>query len=163
MKTLCIYHGNCADGFGAAWVVRKALGMGHVDFHAGTYQDAPPDVTGRDVLLVDFSYKRAVMAEVVAKANSVKVLDHHKTAAEDLACRCSRPARFAEPVDMERSGAGITWDHFLPRRDTRPCSSITSRIATCGASSCNRTREIQAAVFSYPYDFEIWDRLVRFI
>lgn len=25
-KTMCIYHGNCADGFGAAWVVRKALG-----------------------------------------------------------------------------------------------------------------------------------------
>ena len=24
--SICIYHGNCADGFGAAWVVRKALG-----------------------------------------------------------------------------------------------------------------------------------------
>ena len=24
--SMCIYHGNCADGFGAAWVVRKALG-----------------------------------------------------------------------------------------------------------------------------------------
>ncbi len=23
--SMCIYHGNCADGFGAAWVVRKAL------------------------------------------------------------------------------------------------------------------------------------------
>lgn len=25
-KPLCIYHGNCADGFTAAWIVRKALG-----------------------------------------------------------------------------------------------------------------------------------------
>src|SRR5690606_38146361 len=24
-----------------------------------------------------------------------------------------------------------------------------------------RTREIQAAVFSYPYDFDVWDRLMR--
>lgn len=54
MRKLCIYHGNCADGFTSAWVVRKALG-GEVDFHAGIYQDAPPDVSGKDVLLVDFS------------------------------------------------------------------------------------------------------------
>ena len=25
MKALCIYHGNCADGFGAAWAVREGL------------------------------------------------------------------------------------------------------------------------------------------
>ena len=33
-KKMCIYHGNCADGFGAAWVVRKALGS-DVEFVAG--------------------------------------------------------------------------------------------------------------------------------
>ena len=48
---LCIYHGNCADGFGAAWAVRKRFPQ--AEFYAGTYQDAPPDVTGRDVVLVE--------------------------------------------------------------------------------------------------------------
>ena len=52
MKPLCIYNGNCADGFTAGWVVRKALGNA-VDFHPGVYQNPPPDVKGRDVLLVD--------------------------------------------------------------------------------------------------------------
>lgn len=37
MKKLCIYHGNCADGFGAAWAVRHALGD-EVEFYPGTYQ-----------------------------------------------------------------------------------------------------------------------------
>jgi hypothetical protein len=23
---ICIYHGNCADGFGAAWAVRRRFG-----------------------------------------------------------------------------------------------------------------------------------------
>ena len=23
--SMCIYHGNCADGFGAAWAVRNAM------------------------------------------------------------------------------------------------------------------------------------------
>ena len=56
MKILCIYHGNCADGFGAAWAVRKRFGD-EVEFHAGVYQTEPPDVSGRDVVMVDFSYK----------------------------------------------------------------------------------------------------------
>jgi hypothetical protein len=40
---MCIYHGNCADGFGAAWVVRKALG--EIDFHGAKYQEPPPALT----------------------------------------------------------------------------------------------------------------------
>lgn len=34
IKPLCIYHGNCADGFGAAWAVWKAL-EGGVELCAG--------------------------------------------------------------------------------------------------------------------------------
>lgn len=36
---LCIYHGNCQDGFAAAWCVRRAFGP-QVEFVAGVYQDA---------------------------------------------------------------------------------------------------------------------------
>ena len=63
MNPLCIYHGNCADGFTSAWIVRAYFLQRRikVDFHAGIYQDPPPDVAGRDVLLVDFSYKQAVL------------------------------------------------------------------------------------------------------
>ena len=82
-KTLCIYHGNCADGFGAAWVVRKALGA-NVEFVPGVYGQEPPDVAGKDVVLVDFSYKYDVLAELAWRAKSIIVLDHHKSAAEDL-------------------------------------------------------------------------------
>jgi hypothetical protein len=61
MKTICIYHGNCADGFGSAWVVRRwAKEEGVLDdfeFFPATYQKAPPDVEGKNVVMVDFSYK----------------------------------------------------------------------------------------------------------
>ena len=80
--SLCIYHGNCADGFGAAWVVRKALG--ETEFHPGKYQEPPPDVTGKDVVMVDFSYKRPVLLEMAAKANSILILDHHVSAMNDI-------------------------------------------------------------------------------
>jgi hypothetical protein len=57
--SLCIYHNNCADGFGSAWVVRKALG--DINFFGANYQEPPPNVAGEDVIMVDFSYKRPVL------------------------------------------------------------------------------------------------------
>lgn len=66
-NTLCIYHGTCMDGFTAAWVVRKALGEG-VEFYAATHGDPPPDVTGKNVIMVDFSYKRPVLLVFLVKS-----------------------------------------------------------------------------------------------
>lgn len=151
---ICIYHGNCADGFAAAWVVRKALGDG-VEFHAGVYQDPPPDVTGRDVILVDFSYKRAVLEEMIGKAKSVTVLDHHQTAEEDLRWLPGAHTVF----DMGRSGARIAWDHFFPGAQP-PQLLLHIEDRDLWRFRLPWTREIQANVFSYPYDFAVWDRLM---
>lgn len=96
-KPLCIYHGNCFDGFTAAWAVWKRFGN-NVDFFEGHYGVEPPDVTGRDVIIVDFSYKRPVLMEMAKVARTIFVLDHHKTAAEDLDGFLS--ARSYEPDDL---------------------------------------------------------------
>lgn len=78
MKNIVIYHANCADGFGAAWCFWNKFGDTW-DYHPGVYGAEPPDVTGRSVYLVDFSYKR----EVVERK-------HHKDIAELLGvCRRS--------------------------------------------------------------------------
>jgi len=156
MKTLCIYHGNCADGFGAAWVVRRAL-RESVEFHAGVYQTQPPPVEGRNVLMVDFSYKRPVLLEMAKVANTVCIIDHHKTAAEDL---IDLPGNVLTVFDMEHSGAMLTWLHYFKDEEPPPLLRHIEdrdlwRFALPG------TREIQANVFSYPYDFAVWDRLMN--
>lgn len=165
MKTLCIYHANCADGFGAAWVVRQALGEENVDFHAGHYGTPAPDVEGRDVIIVDFSYPYELLVLLGHQARSILIIDHHKTAAEPLA-----PASFAEwapstqrvgtVFDMNRSGAGLTWDYFNPGQPRPPLiNHIEDR--DLWRFKLEGTREIQANLFSYPYDFEVWDMLMR--
>lgn len=155
MSELCIYHGNCADGFGAAWAVRKALGS-RVDFHAGVYGNAPPDVRGRDVVMVDFSYQRPVLLEMAAEAKTITILDHHKTAAEQLV---DLPANVIVRFDMERSGAMLAWEHFFPNEDPPPLLLHIEDRDLWRFALAN-TREIQANVFSYPYDFQVWDELM---
>lgn len=157
MKTLCIYHGNCADGFGAAWAVRAAL-CDEVEFHKGVYQQEPPDVEDRDVVLVDFSYKSAVLKMMVQKANTVTVIDHHKTAEEDL-----RPLLDNNIIDgifdMSKSGAMLAWEWFHPGQEApQLIKHIQDR--DLWKFELEGTREIQADLFSYPYKFEIWDKLM---
>jgi oligoribonuclease NrnB/cAMP/cGMP phosphodiesterase (DHH superfamily) len=110
VSTIVIYHGNCIDGYTAAWAAWRKFGMtaAYVPAHYGS---EPPDVGGHDVLVVDFSYRRATLEAMKASAKSLRVLDHHKTAKEDL------EGLEYDTFDMDRSGAGITWDelHGSPR------------------------------------------------
>lgn len=172
-KPLCIYHGNCADGFGAAWAVWKK----HPDweFHPGVYQNDPPDVTGRDIVMVDFSYKRPVIDEMVKVARSILILDHHKSAEEDLSGLPPALPSWGDAVgastvpghpnigvqfDMERSGAIIAWDYFhSPNVAPRLMYHIQDR--DLWRFDLPGTRAIQANLFSYPYEFDIWDDLMN--
>lgn len=166
MNPFCIYHGNCADGFGAAWVVRKFFGPDQVDFHAGFYGAEPPDVTDRDVIMVDFSFKRPVLDAMRTKARSILILDHHKTAAEDLHGLPAPDDQYMREnmgisalFDMNRSGAGLAWDFFFPN-EKRPALIDTIEDRDLWRFNLAHTREVQANVFSYPYDFHTWDYLM---
>jgi len=152
--TICIYHGNCADGFGAAWVVRKALG--NIEFHPGVYQNPPPDVTGKDVVMVDFSYKRPTLLQMAAMANSMLILDHHKTAIEDLV---DLPPNVQTTFDVEHSGSVLAWLHYFPHVEP-PQLLLHIEDRDLWRFNIPFTREIQANVFSYPYDFVAWDELM---
>lgn len=176
MRPICIYHGHCDDGFAAAWVTRAATGPGLFEFYPGVYQQEPPDVTGRHVLLVDFSYKRPVLMAMAAKARSVVILDHHKTAAEDLS-GLREPAAYelwtqnknplvegdSEPVaalfDMNRSGVGIAWDFFFSGKP-RPEFINYVEDRDLWRKSLPGGDEFTIALRSYPQDFEVWDKLV---
>ena len=158
METLCIYHNNCSDGFAAAWVVKHFYGE-HVYFFPATYGDPPPDVTNKHVILVDFSYPLEIMQGIVDASNSTVVLDHHKTA--EAACK-NLVLREQDKVvfDMERSGAGLAWRHFFGKQ---PAPGVLQRIEDrdLWRFSLPHTREVMAAVFSYPYAFDTYTALMR--
>lgn len=157
-KLLCIYHGNCPDGFAAAWAVRYALGN-EVEFYKGIHQQSPPDVSGRDVALVDFSYKRDVLENMILTAASITILDHHISAEKDLADLLSS-GQIKGLFDMNKSGAMLAWEWFNPGV---PAPKLIEHIQDrdLWQFKLPGTREVHAAVSSYPYDFEIWDPLME--
>jgi oligoribonuclease NrnB/cAMP/cGMP phosphodiesterase (DHH superfamily) len=105
MNKLVIYHAHCMDGFGAAYAAWTAF-RGDAEYLAANYNDPPPDVTGKDVYLLDFSYKREIVADMLTKAASVKLIDHHITALNDL--QGLGGLLFCNSK-IEGSGAMLTW------------------------------------------------------
>lgn len=176
-KPLCIYHGNCADGFTAAWAVWRRFGDAW-DYAPANYGDTPPDVSGRDVTLVDFSYKRPVLLEMAQQSRTLHILDHHKTAAADLAGFVV-PTEYdpdsllklaahvydlpiAALFDMNRSGAGIAWD-FFHAPDTRPKLVKYAEDRDLWRFALPFSREVNAYIFAHEYDFGTWTALANLI
>ena len=154
---ICIYHNNCLDGFAAAWAVRYAL-ADNVEFYKGIHQQAPPDVTGLDVFLVDFSYKKDVLENMLKTAASITILDHHISAEKDLS-ELLKAGDLKGLFDMSKSGAMLAWEWFNP---DRPAPELIAYIQDrdLWQFKLEGSREINAALASYPYDFEVWDSLM---
>jgi oligoribonuclease NrnB/cAMP/cGMP phosphodiesterase (DHH superfamily) len=148
---IVIYHANCADGFTAAWAARHTYGDA-ARYVPANYGEAPPDVSGYDVVIVDFSYPRETLLAMSAQARSILVLDHHKTAAADLA-----GLPFAT-FDMARSGAGLAWD--ILRGSVRPWLVDYVEDRDLWRFALPQSKEINAWISTVPRgDFARWDAL----
>jgi len=107
---LVIYHKGCTDGFGSAWAAWKLLGD-RAEYHAAKYGESPPDVKGKNVVVLDFSYDNATTKKLIQEAKGFLVIDHHKSAMVELHdVSCTH-------FDMTHSGAMLAWKFFHPGKE----------------------------------------------
>ncbi len=167
-----LYHAGCWDGFCAAWLCHKV--WPDAEYIPVQYGNPPPDVTGAQVLVVDFSYPRDVLTALRATCKQthgkgeLAVLDHHKTAQADLAdldwC----------VFDMDKSGARLTWEFLwdngeISKRHFNGNAILNSQHAPWLVDYTEdrdlwrwklpESRQVNAALRSYPYDFAVVDEL----
>ena len=149
---LVIYHGGCTDGFGAAWAAWKLLGD-RATYHPARYGEGPPDVRGRNVVVLDFSYDNATTKRLISEAKSFLVIDHHKSAMVDLHdVTCTR-------FDMNHSGAMLSWKFFHPGKEPpRMIRHIEDR--DLWKWELPYSREFSAAFDMIPFTFEDFDKFL---
>jgi oligoribonuclease NrnB/cAMP/cGMP phosphodiesterase (DHH superfamily) len=154
-KQLVIYHGNCKDGWTAAWACWKRFGDAAEYFPAGYSAGGAdvqlPDVTGRDVVMVDFCTGREQLLRLKESAASLLVLDHHKTA--EAACAGLDFCVF----DMEQSGAGLAWRHFHPGMP-EPWQVSYAEDHDLWRFKLPLSKAVNAALAGMPMEsFELWE------
>lgn len=157
-----LYHSNCYDGFGAAYAAWKKFGDVDTKYLPVSYGFPLPDMPGAiEIFIVDFSYSEETIIALASRCEMVVVLDHHKTAQENLgALARNTAAGVLNPYvlfDMERSGAKIAWEYF----HSVPCPALIEHISDrdLWQFKLDGTAKIHKALVSLPMDFKLWDIL----
>jgi len=154
-KTVLLYHAGCPDGFGAAWSFWRKYGD-TIEYIPVSHGTEPPNVEGCDVFMADFCYKRPVMLKMKDDANSLVVLDHHKSSQEE--CGDLEFCSF----DMDHSGAFLAWD-YLFSGDNVPLLIRYVEDRDLWKWNLDSTEEILSAVDSFERTFENWDMLHSYL
>jgi oligoribonuclease NrnB/cAMP/cGMP phosphodiesterase (DHH superfamily) len=163
-RPLVIYHGRyCPDGFAAAlaaWLFYEGqaefLGLDHGDIKS--VADLP-DLAGRAVYILDFSFSLALMQAIEAQAAKLVMLDHHRSAAEKLdgfACRCG-----VVHFDMNKSGARLAWE-FFQREQPLPDLVRFVEDRDIWVWQYSESPGFLAALDMEPHTFERWHEIARF-
>lgn len=165
---LCIYHGNCADGFTAAWVLYNYFAINEpnreVEFFAAHHQTREvPDVDGKDVYILDYAYSPSVMVDIARRASTLTWIDHHKSNREVLNELSWHNVREVDNVNtvfsLSNSGAMLTWKYFDPGNERVPRIVELVEDRDMWWFKQDETRWFSAVLFSHEYDFDTWTKL----
>ena len=147
-----LYHAECADGFGAAWAIWKQYPAAR--FIPVKHGNPPPaEIKDQRVVIVDFSYSRPVLETMAAETKDLLILDHHITAEKSLA---DLPYAY---FDMKKSGAVLGWE--WAHGSSAPWLLQYIQDKDLWNWALPGSREINAAIASYPFDFHRWDRFTQ--
>lgn len=150
--TVVLYHADCADGFGAAWALwKKYPDARYIPVKHG--QPPPEGLDDAHVVMVDFSYRREVIEQLAQSATSLLILDHHVTAQAALD---GLPYAY---FDVKKSGAVLAWE--WAHAEPIPWLLQYVQDKDLWEWRLPHSREINAALASYPFDFQVWEGLTR--
>lgn len=150
--TAVLYHADCADGFGAAWALwKKYPDARYIPVKHG--QPPPQGLDGAHVMMVDFSYRREVIEQLAQSAASLLILDHHVTAQAALA---GLPYAY---FDVKKSGAVLAWE--WAHAEPIPWLLQYVQDKDLWEWRLPHSREMNAALASYPFDFQVWEGLTQ--
>lgn len=145
-----LYHAECMDGFGGAWALWKRFP--NARYIPVKHGFPPPEgLANQHVVIVDFSYTREQIEELAGQTASLHILDHHITAQSALA---DLPFAY---FDMNRSGAVLAWEWV----HSEPVPWLLQYVQDkdLWQWKLESSREINAALASYPFEFTLWDHL----
>ena len=146
---IVLYHAECLDGFGAAWAIWKKFP--NTRFIPVKHGIPPPsDLRDYRVVIADFSYARPILEALASETKELLILDHHITAEKALA---DLPYAY---FDQAKSGAVLSWE--WAHGTVAPWLLRYVQDKDLWTWEMPASREINAALASHPFDFNLWDQ-----
>lgn len=120
MKYIIFAHSHCNDGLVAAAIMKYTLQLSHLvepEVVFVKYGDEQKAINlakidqNTIIYCVDFAFNRETTIDLCNNAHKVYVLDHHKTANENLHDLIGNYCNLYLTYDVNKSGASIVYDH----------------------------------------------------
>jgi hypothetical protein len=147
-----LYHADCPDGLGAAWAVWTRCPTAR--FMMVRHGQPPPDgLAGKRLAILDFSYARPTIEQLADTTSALAILDHHVTAQQALG-----DLPYAH-YEQDKSGAVLAWE--WAHRTAAPWLLQYVQDKDLHRWQLPESREINAAIESYSFDFDVWSGLDR--
>ena len=121
------------------------------EYHACTHGSKPPNVKGKSVVILDFSFDNKTTKKLIKDANNLLVIDHHKSAMVEL-------HDISNTIfDMSKSGATMSWEFFHPGKEPpKFIQYITDR--DLWKWELPYSKEFSAAFDMVPFEFEEFEK-----
>lgn len=106
-----IYHRGCLDGYTSFVILSttKTISPDAIIYTDDPYaSNIPPNIDGKNVIIMDVAYKKEVLQKIVEIAKHVTFIDHHVTIKNEI-----KQSNNLEIVyDVDESGASLVWKYF---------------------------------------------------
>lgn len=154
MNPLILYHGDCLDGFSGAYAAWKKFGANAQYIPCRRGEEQIPDVTGKDVYIIDYSFDIKTMQRFLQKAPKVVALDHHVSA------ESSTKMAKEYVYQLQHSGCVIAWRYFHPKIPV-PTFLLHIEDNDLWTFKIPGTKEIVALMGIIDFNFAAWEELVN--
>lgn len=116
-----IFHKGCFDGFSSFIILQNTR---YISKNAIIYPDVPsaktppPNVSGKNVIIMDVAYKVDILKIIIDEAKSVTFIDHHITIHDDVTelKKMSHGKNVIVIYNEKESGASLTWKYFHKKK-----------------------------------------------
>ncbi len=153
-NTLVLYHKNCTDGFSAAWAAWLTFGT-HADYIPVVHQEPLPEgLKNKEIYIVDFCYKEAIIKRLIGENKRVTALDHHAMCEE--AVHLTNKGVF----DNARSGAVIAWNYFHPKKSV-PALLKYVEDNDLWRHKLPQSKAMTAYLRTVPHSFTAWSKIAH--
>ena len=149
-----IYHGNCPDGFSAAWAAWKKFGDTADYLGLNPRDPAPADLANKEIYMADICFPKEVLIDLVSKNKKVVVIDHHLSN-KDWVTSASENL-----FDLNHSGAVLSWQYFYNNQPTPKLLQYIEDMDLWQFKLPN-SRELTTYLELFDFDFAVWNKLVK--
>jgi oligoribonuclease NrnB/cAMP/cGMP phosphodiesterase (DHH superfamily) len=153
-KIIVIYHGNCPDGFGAAWAAWTKFKNKAAYLPAKDRLALPCEIKNKEVYVLDYTYEPALMKKLIEDNIRVTAIDHHIS--QEVGTKMTQNYSY----DLKHSAAPLTWSYFHPKKKV-PMLLKYVEDRDLWNWKVPYSEEILTLVDLSPFDFKVWNKIAN--